>query len=394
MSKISSFDKKGFADINGKIQTQTIIIEDETCQRNVKLTPIIKDINSLSEYMSLLKEIHTQNENRLKSKGIKCGSYFFYRGQNDIEFSYIPSALRFPNNINCEHLISKEYHRQLYELFDDCKNTMEEQVHMQHYEVGSRILDLLENPLIALWGACSQGSDTDGEANKKYGEVSIWCLDRLNDKLKVFDSSTVSVLANTSKCEQEFSLGHLETFYHKEHPSNIRDFIYLKDVLRSSVVVRPKYTNPRIKNQCSAFLIVNLNKMTDEKNQFKNKFGISVEDFSKFILESKENINVKYINEGKIKIPNMKNPHLLTSWDLCFEKVHCDEMPFIDSYGCYQYLYNNSQNKNEIRPIFAIIPPDSKKSILKELEFIGITESFIFPERTNISKYIKNVFEI
>ena len=104
MSKISSLDKKGFADINGKIQTQTIIIEDETCQRNVKFTPIIKEINSLSDYMGLLKEIHTQNENRLNSKGIKCGSYFFYRGQNNIEFSprsswlfpyWSPSALKY-----------------------------------------------------------------------------------------------------------------------------------------------------------------------------------------------------------------------------------------------------------------------------------------------------------
>jgi hypothetical protein len=392
MNKLSLLERKGLVEINGQPKTKAIIIEDESCNKTINFYPILKQITSLSGYMDLLKEINAKNESRLKSKGIKCGSYFFYRGQNDIEFSYNPTILRKKESIEREHLVAKEFHRQLYELFDNCKNAMEEQVHMQHYEVGSRILDLPENPLIALWAACLSAKNEKGQEH--YGEVSIWCLDRLNDKLKAFDSSTVSVLANTSKCEHEFSLGHLETFYHKEHPSNIRDFIYLKDVLRSSVVVRPKYTNPRIKNQWTAFLIVNLNKMIDKKNQFKNKFGISVEDFSKFILESKENINVKYINEGKIKIPNMKNPHLLTSWDLCFEKVHCDEMPFIDSYGCYQYLYNNSQNKNEIRPIFAIIPPDSKKSILKELEFIGITESFIFPERTNISKYIKNVFEI
>ena len=390
MSKISSFDKKGFADINGKIQTQTIIIEDETCKKTVRLTPIIEEINSLSDYMGLLKEIHTQNENRLDSKGIKCGSYFFYRGQNNIEFSYNPTALRFPNNITCEHLISKEYHRQLYELFDECKNAMEEQVHMQHYGVGSRILDLPENPLIALWAACLSAKNEKGE--EQYGEVSIWCLDRLNDKLKAFDSSTVSVLANTSKCEYEFSLGHLETFYHKEHPSNIRDFIYLKDVLRSSVVVRPKYTNPRIKNQWSAFLIVNLNKIIDEKNQFKNKFGITVEEFSKFILESKEDINVKNIREGKIKIPNMKNPHQLTSWDLWFKKAHQDEMPFIDSYDYYKYMYNSSFEKKEIRPYFAVIPGESKESILKELEYLGVTESYIFPEREKISNDIKKIF--
>lgn len=394
MSKISSFDKKGFADINGKIQTQTIIIEDETCKKNVSLTPIIKEINSLSDYMGLLKEIHTQNENRLKSKGIKCGSYFFYRGQNDIEFSYIPSALRFPNNINCEHLISKEYHRQLYELFDECKNAMEEQVHMQHYGVGSRVLDILEDPLIALWGACDKGSDIKGETDKKYGEVSFWCLDRLDDKLKSYDSSTVSVIANTSKCKQTFSLGDLEILYHKEHPTSILDFIYLKDVLRKSVVVRPKYTNPRIKIQKSAFLIVNLNKMIDENNKFKDKFGIDVEEFSKFILESKENINVKYIREGIVKIPNMKNHQKLSTWDLCFKKVHQNEIDFIDTYGCYKYLYNNSQNEKEMCPIFALIPPESKKAILKELEYLGVTKSNIFPERENISNNIRTLFEI
>lgn len=394
MSKLSSIDRKGITEENGKPQAKAIWIEDSTCKRNIKFHPILETITSLSEYMEFLKKIHTENENRLKSKGIKCGSYFFYRGQADIQFTYNPVALRKTENIEREHLISKEYHRQLYELFDECKNAMEEQVHMQHYGVGSRILDLLENPLIALWAACSQGSDTSGEVNKKYGEVSVWCLDRLDDKLKAFDSSTVSVIANTSKCEPSFSLGHLETFYHKEHPSNIRDFIYLKDVLRSSVVVRPKYTNPRIKNQWSAFLITNLNEMVDQRNQFKNKFGISVKDFSKHILKSEEDINVKYIREGKIKIPGMKNVQSLTSWDLWFKKGLPDEMPFVDTYDCYKYLYNHSQNPKEIRPMFAIIPGKYKESILKELEYLGITESYIFPERNKISENIKKIFEL
>ena len=289
MSKLSALDRKGFAAVNGKLQIKPIIIEDETCKKTIKFYPIIKQITSLSDYMALLREIHTQNENRLKSKGRKCGSYFFYRGQANILYSYNPTILRKNESIEREHLVAKEYHRQLYELFDECKNAMEEQVHMQHYEVGSRILDLPENPLIALWAACLSAKNEDGQ--DQFGEVSIWCLDRLDDKLKAFDSSTVSVLANTSKCEQEFSLGHLENFYHNEYPSNFRDFIYIKDVLRSSVVVRPKYTNPRIKNQWSAFLLVNLNKMVDENNQFKNKFGITVQEVSDFVLFTEKNIN-------------------------------------------------------------------------------------------------------
>ena len=59
-----------------------------------------------------------------------------------------------------------------------------------------------------------------------------------------------------------------------------------------------------------------------------------------------------------------------------------------------KYLYNNSQNANEMQPIFAVIPPENKESILKELEYLGISKSFIFPERTNISDNIKKIFEI
>ena len=90
----------------------------------------------------------------------------------------------------------------------------------------------------------------------------------------------------------------------------------------------------------------------------------------------------------------MKNVQSLTSWDLWFKKVLPDEMSFVDTYDCYKYLYNSSQNPNEIRPMFAIIPGKYKESILKELEYLGITESYIFPERDKISKNIKKIFEL
>ena len=119
---------------------------------------------------------------------------------------------------------------------------------------------------------------------------------------------------------------------------------------------------------------------------------MTVEEFSKFILESKENINVKYIREGIVKIPNMKNSHQLISFDLWFKKAHQDEMPFIDSYDYYKYMYNSSFEKKEIRPYFAVIPGKSKELILKELEYLGVTESYIFPEREKISNDIKKIF--
>lgn len=387
---IDAFNRKGFKDENGKIQIQTIYIEDEHCKKNIAMTPIIKEIHSLSEFFKLLKEIHDDNESRLTQNGIKGGSVFFYRGQSDIKYLYNPSALRNRDFIECEHLIFKEFHRRFYELFDECKTSLEKEVHLQHYGAGSRCLDILENPLYALWAACESNND---KINGKFGEVSFWCLDRKDDKLKTFDSSKVSVIANTAKMEREFSLAHLEIEYLKEHPTSINDFIYLKDVLRSTAIVRPKYNNQRIINQWSGFAIVNLNKMTDENNKFKNKFGISVEDFSKFILESKEDINVNYIRERKVEIPGMKNVTDLTSWDIWFRKMCFDEMSFIDSYDLYQYMYKKT-SKKQVQPYYAVIPWENKKEILKELEYLNITKSYIYPEKDKTGHDIKKVFGV
>lgn len=391
-SVIDAFNRKGFKEENGKIQTQTVYIEDKHCKKNIAMTPIIKEIQSLSEFFELLKEIHDDNELRLKQNRIKGGSIFFYRGHSDIKYLYNPSTLRSNDFIECEHLIFKEFHRRFYELFDECKTSLEKEVHLQHYEAGSRCLDILENPLYALWAACESNND---EKNKKYGEVSFWCLDRKDDKLKTFDSSKVSVIANTAKMEREFSLAHLEIEYLKEHPTSINDFIYLKDVLRSTAIVRPKYNNQRIINQWSGFAIVNLNKMTDENNKFKNKFGISVDDFSKFILESEKNINIHYIREGKVEIPGMKNVEDLNSWDICFRKMHFEEMPFVDSYDLYQYMYKKySKNKNQIQPFYAVIPWKNKKDILNELRYLNITKSYIYPEKDKAGYDIKKLFGV
>ena len=44
---------------------------------------------------------------------------------------------------------------------DSFKTLFDEEVLMQHYQVGSRCLDLLENPLMALWAACETDSNSD-----------------------------------------------------------------------------------------------------------------------------------------------------------------------------------------------------------------------------------------
>lgn len=157
----------------------------------------------------------------------------------------------------------------------------------------------MENPLIALWAACELDSE---EKNKNFfGEVSIWKLNLYDDELKSYDSSTVSVITNTAKQKaDEFSLGHIEIEYHKEHPTEMTDFIYIKDILRRTAIVRPKYNNDRIKNQQGAFAIMNLNEMIDENKEFYHKTGVTVQDFQEFVLNRSK--NEKEVNIARLFI--------------------------------------------------------------------------------------------
>lgn len=287
---------KGIYSDGGSVRTCDICVEDERARKIIRMQPIFKQVTCLAEYFDALKKIH--DENKKIAKENEC-DLFLYRGQANVNWLYTPSILRSKDDIKREHILFKEFHRRFFEKFDFCKTALEEEVLMQHFGIGSRCLDLMENPLIALWAACELDSE---EKNKNFfGEVSIWKLNLYDDELKSYDSSTVSVITNTAKQKaDEFSLGHIEIEYHKEHPTEMTDFIYIKDILRRTAIVRPKYNNDRIKNQQGAFAIMNLNEMIDENKEFYHKTGVTVQDFQEFVLNRSK--NEKEVNIARLFI--------------------------------------------------------------------------------------------
>lgn len=387
---IPVIDRKGICSKVNWIDIKKFYSEKSgTINKCIENIPEIRKIESLADYFNLLKEIHDKNENRLHLENKNCGSLFLYRGQSSVDYSYSPSILRNENNIKRENLLFKEFHRRFYEIFDDFKTYFEEEVFMQHYGVGSRCLDLLENPLIALWAACTDESDQE---KGKCGEVSIWCIDNDSDDYKFYDSSTVCIISSIARLNSRFSLGHVEIDYHREHPTDMKDFIYIKNILRSSVVVRPKYNNQRIKNQQGAFAIMNLTKMRDDG--FSEKFGISPETFTEYILNAEE-IN-KDLGE-EYQFPNIKrlreNKHTLkvdlsklSSWDLWFDKIPPNESSAVDTYDLYKYMYSEKIEDYKRKIFYAVIPPEAKGSILKELKYLNITRAYIYPDISKVAE--------
>ncbi|MCR4952813.1 MAG: FRG domain-containing protein [Treponema sp.] len=401
MAKLSALERKGIGEVNGRVQTRPVMIESRGSAKDKRLCPIWRGITCLADFFALLKEVHDEKEKQNTQNDNWSGTQFFYRGQNKVDFMFTPSMIRAKGDLEREHLVFREFHRRFFMQLDECKTAMEEETFLQHFGAGSRILDLMENPLVALWAGCYGEKD---ENKDKYGEVSIWCVDNNTDKLKSYDSSTVSVLANIAKMESTFLLGKLEQEYLKENPTALTDYIFIKDVLRRSVVVRPKPNNIRIYNQQGSFAVVNLTRLIEKEDNgrsFYSKFGVSLEKFSDYIL------NAEVINKGRsfeYTHPNVsslrKNYHTLrgadfselTSWDLQFEKIVPEESDFIDSYGLYEYLYNSAKNRDQIAPVYAIIPPECKSDILKELKYMNITKAFIYPEMQNIAAELKNEY--
>jgi len=394
--------KKGIWSENGNIYTDSIYSEGKGTAIDIHIIPEYHEITCLADFFKLLKEIHDENEARLEAEeDNSCGSLFLYRGQRNINWAEYPPMLRYKENLEHEHLVLKEFHRQFYEIFDTCKTMLEEEVLLQHYGSFGRCMDLLEHPLIALWAACQKEEDRDKLDSP--GQVTIWCLDRKDDELKAYDSSTVSVIANTAKMESEFFLGNLAAAYHREHPTEMTDFIYLKDVLRRSVVVRPKFNSQRIRNQQTCFAISNLNRLVDVHDDFQDKFGVSVDTFMNYILNAEvlnadESVELREPNIARLR----ENKHTLaganfeklTAWDLWFQKIPPEEAPFVDALDLYRYMYSRPAGENERIPIYAVVPTECKDSILKELEYVNITEAFVFPEMANVAKGMREIFKI
>ena len=246
---------------------------------------------------------------------------YFFRGHSKKSFSIQPSIYRESNWIKSEDILFKELVSHNPEEFRDCQSAMEFLVKMQHYSLPTRLLDLTTNPLIALYfSAC--------EFDSNAGEVLVFKIPKKD--IKYYDSDTVSVLANISKCPNQFECDdtlNWKEFNEEEHISlllhqigtekpHFKRVINPKDINRV-VCVKVKQNNPRIINQSGAFLL----------------FGV---DRKKIIMAELDN-----------------------SW-----------LPLTD-----RLLIHN------------------KKGIKTDLELMGITASFVYPEMENYSKKLKELYK-
>ncbi len=275
-------------------------------------------INTMNQYISLLEDV---------SKG---NSKLFFRGHSNVSYQLIPSVFRKEEWLKNEKLMYQELKINCANDFNQMEGHLEILAEMQHYGLPTRLLDITQNPLIALYFAC-EGADSNS------GEVIVFGIHR--EEIKYPQSDTVAILASLPL----FTYDEQLRFYNDSKKSyrNIEDFNkdverlvqevrierpgfvgkIQQDDLRKCIVVIPAKNNRRLEKQEGAFIICGL-------------------------------LDEKYGNQNKSTI---------------------DEMRVRDKDG---------------KKLVCII--NDKEKLLKQLNSLGINKSKVYPEIDDVADYIKN----
>ena len=389
-------------------------------------------VNSAAEFVAELAKLDREK-----------GTETFYRGHADKDWKLIPSILRTPDGPEKEHLLFRDMVAHEPQSFSECRSALDYLVQMQHYGLPTRLLDVTMNPLVALYFACEEAPPYPAD-----GAVYHFALPE--QKVKHYDSDTVSVLANLAKCESEelyicvYSLRDSEgSFYDGltlALPIGVWGEYHLHEALCiGQFMLSPFFREPfpdveSIQNEYLAKLVKSGERLSSDYLRSKDPFkGLDswVDELWRYIILR---ILVpfwepSYLNSfnGQKKLASLlhqirgEKPHfqpLIQPYDLVSiflvkakygnQRITNQSGAFLlfglgltsckDMDGYWGPLYCDKRKVAKVPAEWIkrkfIIPSDKKDRIRKELADLGITDSFIYPGMEQYAKVLKQRYKL
>ena len=215
----------------------------------------IRPIKSFPELYDVLITVCSDSNSELQ---------YFFRGHSKNTFKPIPSVFR-DGNIKYESRMFHEAIRRNPVDFVGTMSTFDQLVKMQHYELPTRLLDITTNPLIALYFACKEYKNEDGE---------LLIYPMMREQIKYYDSDSVCVLSNLAKLPSNFIFTKDKDYLVYDIQQDKPSFKgkYLKaDATKKVLCVMPKLNNERIICQQGAFFIFGMGASKDKPAQLTDE---------------------------------------------------------------------------------------------------------------------------
>lgn len=289
-----------------------------------------KRISSVDSYISHVMELKTA----VLKKGETSKTWFF-RGQKSVSWPVTPQLFR-NDLLSAETDITLAALRSNPTEFKECACHFEKLTKLQHYNLGTRLLDVTLNPLVALYFACEeskeyiQGKDSrfkceenDGCVYYQYtygsptSDLSVQIASRL-PFMYLSDDTTLDAFCNMLLEEKIIDSSKLDLW-------KSEDYRFLTNSIQVNHFVLPDNSNARLRQQSGAFVIPSM-------------------------------VNI-------IAVDSKANGQCVV------KKAYSDL-------------------RTEFDDRIIRIPAKDKEKILKELDFLNINESTLFPELEHQMKYI------